>query len=96
MNSSLSRFRRILPQVLATTIRNLHVCENGLIMAIPVIIIPSLTGIPNDANRNELLSITPDQATWIGEIEIVRFHRFNFQITAFFNKSFLKGSVANF
>lgn len=64
----ISGFRRILPQVIATTIENLHVIEVGLILAMPAIIIAALSGIPNEPNRNESLSINGAQASWIGEL----------------------------
>lgn len=33
----------------------------------PTIIVPALSGIQNEQNRNEFLSITPEQASWIGK-----------------------------
>lgn len=38
----------------------------GLCYALPSIVIPALTGIQNEYNRNETLSITAAQASWLG------------------------------
>lgn len=64
-----NRFRRILPQVIAATVKSLHTVDWGLILAMPTIIIPSLTGIPNDQNRNEFLTMNGAEASWIGTYE---------------------------
>lgn len=53
-----SKFRRILPQFIATTIKNLHMIDWGLTVGVTSIIIPSLTGIPNAQNQGEFLSIS--------------------------------------
>lgn len=39
----------------------------GLAYAAPTILIAAMSGISNEHNRNEYLSITPEQATWLGE-----------------------------
>lgn len=62
----ISNFRRFLPQVVATTVKNFLLLDLGLSIAFPAIIIPALTGIPNEYNRNEFLSLTPEQASWLG------------------------------
>lgn len=40
----------------------------GMCMAFPGIIIPALTGITNEFNRNEYLSLTANQVSWLGSI----------------------------
>lgn len=65
----ISRFRRFLPQIIATAIKNLILIEMGLIFGVPTIIIPALTGIRNAHNQNEVLRITSEQATWIGMLQ---------------------------
>lgn len=34
---------------------------------IPGILIPAMTGIPNQHNHDESLELTPDQASWLGK-----------------------------
>lgn len=63
----ISNFRRFLPQVLATTVKNFLLLDLGLSIAFPGIIIPALTGIPNEYNKDEFLSMTPEQASWLGK-----------------------------
>lgn len=38
----------------------------GLSGTFPVIIIPALTGILNDHNQNETLTLTGSEASWLG------------------------------
>lgn len=66
-----SSFRRFLPQVLASTVKNCLLLDLGLSIAFPAIIIPALTGIPNEYNQNELLSLTKEQASWLGSIAFI-------------------------
>lgn len=35
-------------------------------LTFPSIVIPALTGISNDFNQNETLSLTPVQVSWFG------------------------------
>lgn len=42
----------------------------GLSGTFPVIIIPALTGILNDHNQNETLSLTASEASWLGKFSI--------------------------
>lgn len=56
-------------QVLATTVVNLLTIDAGLIFALPGIVIPALTGILNEHNRNEFLTITAYEAAWMGMIK---------------------------
>lgn len=62
-----SRFRRILPQFVATMVKNLHSIEIGLCAATPIVIIAVLRGIKNDQNRDEFLLIQGSEASWIGK-----------------------------
>lgn len=39
----------------------------GLSIAYSTILIPALTGLNSDHNPDESISITPDQATWLGK-----------------------------
>lgn len=54
-------------QVLATTVKNLILFDLGLILAMPAVIIAALSGISNEHNRYESLSIDGYQASWIGK-----------------------------
>lgn len=60
-------FRRILPQFLASSAKNLLIFDIGLTMAFPSIVIPALTGINSAQNPNEWLHMTPVQASWLGK-----------------------------
>lgn len=51
---------------MATTVKNLLLFDMGMCGAFPGIIIPALTGITNEHNTNETLSLTPAQASWLG------------------------------
>lgn len=64
----ISNFRRFLPQIVASTVKNFLLLDLGLSIAFPAIIIPALTGIANEYNRNEPLALTPVQASWLGEL----------------------------
>lgn len=59
--------RRILAQVIATVVTNLHIVSIGLISIFPTILIPALTGFQNDQNRNEFLTMTGSETSWIGK-----------------------------
>lgn len=60
-------FRRILPQFLASSAKNLLIVDLGLTMAFPSIVIPALTGLNQSLNPNEMLHMTPVQASWLGK-----------------------------
>lgn len=62
----ISNFRRFLPQIVASTVKNFLLFDLGLSVAFPAIIIPALTGLPNEYNQNEPLSLTKEQASWLG------------------------------
>lgn len=65
-------FRRILPQFLASSAKNLLIVELGVTMAFPSIVIPALTGLNQNLNPNETLHMTPVQASWLGEYQYVQ------------------------
>lgn len=46
--------------------KNLIIVDLGMSVVFPSIVIPALTGILNDSNQNETLSMTPAQASWFG------------------------------
>lgn len=90
----ISNFRRFLPQIVASTVKNFLLLDLGLSIAFPgkqyhynytyvqslnqsksiwtsilkrpAIVIPALTGISNEYNQKELLSLTREQASWLG------------------------------
>lgn len=55
-------------QFTATTVKNMLLFEFGLCVAFPGIIIPALTGLKNECNMNETLSLTAEEASWIGSV----------------------------
>lgn len=54
----------------AVSVKNLLILDLVLGLVLPSIIIPPLTGIPNEHNRNETLRLTPTQASWLGKSPI--------------------------
>ena len=71
------------------------IVDTGLTYAVPTILIAAMTGISNEHNRNEYLTITPEQATWLGEWQVMFFHP---KIVNFFSSLdfvSLKGSISN-
>uniref|UniRef100_A0A182JVE9 Major facilitator superfamily (MFS) profile domain-containing protein n=1 Tax=Anopheles christyi TaxID=43041 RepID=A0A182JVE9_9DIPT len=65
-----STFRRILPQILASTAKNFLLLDLGMAVAFPTIVIPALRGIKNRA-PDEFLHFTPQQASWFGSIAYI-------------------------
>jgi MFS family permease len=65
-----STFRRILPQVLASTAKNLLLLDLGMAAALPTIVIPALRGLKNRA-PDEFLNFSPAQASWFGSIAYI-------------------------
>lgn len=53
-------------QVIASTVKNFLLLDLGLSVAFPSIVIPALTGFPNEFNQNEQLSMSPSEASWFG------------------------------
>lgn len=62
----ISRFRRILPQVLASTAKNLLLLDLGMAVSFPTIVIPALRGLKAHDN-NDFLTFTDSQASWFGK-----------------------------
>lgn len=58
-------FRRILPQILASTAKNLLLLDLGMAVSFPTIVIPALRGLKAHDN-NDILSFTDVQASWFG------------------------------
>ncbi|XP_035776350.1 facilitated trehalose transporter Tret1-like [Anopheles albimanus] len=65
-----STFRRILPQILASTAKNFLLLDLGMAVAFPTIVIPALRGIKN-RSPDEFLHFTPQQASWFGSIAYI-------------------------
>lgn len=57
--TEISSFRRILPQVLASSAKNLLLFDLGLAIAFPTIVIPALRGL-KEHDRDSMLSFTPE------------------------------------
>jgi hypothetical protein len=53
----ISYFRRILPQILASSAKNLLLLDLGMAVSIPTIVIPALRGLKEHDN-NDILSFT--------------------------------------
>lgn len=64
--SEVSTFRRILPQVLASSAKNFLLLDLGMSIAFPTIVIPALRGLKN-RDENEFLWLTDVQASWFGK-----------------------------
>lgn len=62
-------FTKLNLQFVATTVENLLLFDMGLGNSFPFIIIPALTGILNHHNTNETLTMTPVEASWLGNID---------------------------
>lgn len=64
--SKAGTFRRILPQLIASTIKNFLIFDLGLALGFPTIVIPSLTGITKNADSPETIYFSHEQASWFG------------------------------
>lgn len=62
----ISTFRTILPQILASTAKNLLLLDLGMAVAFPTIVIPALKGLKAHDN-NDFLTLTDAQASWFGK-----------------------------
>ncbi|XP_063708964.1 facilitated trehalose transporter Tret1-like [Culicoides brevitarsis] len=65
-----STFRRILPQIFASTAMNFLFVGFGMGVAIPTIVIPALTGLKN-RDENEFLRFTDVQASWFASVSYI-------------------------
>lgn len=62
----ISTFRTILPQILASSAKNLLLLDLGMAIAFPTIVIPALRGLkPHDSH--DILTLTDVQASWFGK-----------------------------
>ena len=61
----IGKFRTILPQILASTAKNLLLLDLGMAVSFPTIVIPALRGLK--AHDKDFLSFTDVQASWFGE-----------------------------
>lgn len=62
---AVSKYRRALPQVLATSAKNLILLDLGMTLAFPTLVIPALL------NSDQNLSFTIAQASWFGSIGFI-------------------------
>ncbi|XP_055686788.1 facilitated trehalose transporter Tret1-like [Lutzomyia longipalpis] len=66
-----SKFRRYLPQILASTAKNFLLLDLGLSVAFPTIVIPALRGTLENLDPTENLAITEVEASWLGSIAFI-------------------------
>lgn len=62
----IGKFRTILPQILASTAKNLLLLDLGMAVSFPTIVIPALRGLKAHDNQ-DFLSFTDSQASWFGK-----------------------------
>lgn len=65
-----SKFRMYLPQILATTAKNLLVIDIGLAATFPTIAIPPLLGTI-DSHQDEVFQFTAEEASWFGSLAFI-------------------------
>lgn len=74
---------------MATSVENVLLFDMGLCNSFPFIIIAALTGFPNKHNVHESLSLTPIEASWLGNHSFFfQFNLTNILSTFFLNLSF--------
>lgn len=56
-------------QILASIPQYLLSWNLGLVLAFPSIVVPSVLGNSKNLNPDEILHMTPDEATWLGKIQ---------------------------
>lgn len=72
--SAAGKFRKILPQIIASTIKNFLIFDLGLALGFPTIVIPSLTGITQNVDSPEKLYFSHEQASWFGmQFKLIKF-----------------------
>lgn len=54
-------------QVIATTVKNFLMVDVGFASVLPTVLVAALTGVSNEHNKNEFLSISPALASWLGK-----------------------------
>lgn len=47
----------------------------GIILAIPTIVVPSVTGQSDRLNPDEILHMTTDEASWIGTFDVPMYEK---------------------
>ncbi|GAB0097352.1 facilitated trehalose transporter Tret1 [Sergentomyia squamirostris] len=71
-SNKVSKFRIILPQILACVAKNLILIDIGMSIVFPSIVIPILQGTnPERRGSEELLRFTDSQASWFGSLAFV-------------------------
>lgn len=68
--TEVSAFRRILPQILASSAKNFLLLDLGMSIAFPTIVIPALRGLKN-RDADEFLYLTDVQASWFASIAFI-------------------------
>ncbi|XP_055691194.1 facilitated trehalose transporter Tret1-like [Lutzomyia longipalpis] len=66
----ISKFRMYLPQILATTAKNLLMIQVGLSATFPTIAIPPLVGTI-ESTEEEIFHFTPEEASWFGSLAFI-------------------------
>lgn len=64
--NDIGKFRTILPQILASTAKNLLLLDLGMAVSFPTIVIPALRGLKLHDSQ-DFLSFTDSQASWFGK-----------------------------
>ncbi|XP_055716571.1 facilitated trehalose transporter Tret1-like [Phlebotomus papatasi] len=70
VNNKVSKFRMYLPQILASTAKNLLILDIGLAVAFPTIAIPPLLGTV-EGQEDEVFHFTAEEASWFGSLAFI-------------------------
>lgn len=65
-DKSISKFRRYMPQILATMAKNLLVLDIGMSLSFVTIVLPALRGLYPNKYPNEPIHFTDEESTWFG------------------------------
>ncbi|XP_055303169.1 facilitated trehalose transporter Tret1-like [Sitodiplosis mosellana] len=65
------KFHPFASQFIAVTVPSLLLFDMGLCHSITFVIIAALTGFSNDHNPNEIISLTPSEASWLASMSLV-------------------------
>ena len=65
-----SKFRTLLPQILASTAKNFLLLDLGMAVSFPTIVIPALRGLKMHDNQ-DILTFTDVQASWFASIAFI-------------------------
>ncbi|XP_060518481.1 facilitated trehalose transporter Tret1-like isoform X2 [Cylas formicarius] len=63
----ISRVRRVLPQIIAVTVKNVLLFGFGMTLGFPTILIPNLSG----DNPNEKIALDQEALSWIGSVNLL-------------------------